>query len=101
MRTSTLLCALLPAFLAGCAWYDIRPISARETANWATGEPPSAEGYIFYQPELYFAVTIATAQDANGKNLGDNVTVAPVYLPNYQKPYRVSTHNVLAKADFS
>jgi hypothetical protein len=30
-----------------------------------------------------------------------NVTVTPIYLPNYQKPYRVTTHNFLAKADFT
>ena len=27
--------------------------------------------------------------------------MTPIWLPNYQKPYRVTTHNILAKADFA
>jgi hypothetical protein len=29
------------------------------------------------------------------------VTVTPLYLPNYQKPFRVTTWNFLAKSDFT
>ena len=55
----------------------------------------SKDRYVFYQPELYFAATIT--KDSGGAN----VTVAPIYLPNHERPYRVTTHNFLAKADFA
>ncbi len=94
---------LLPALFAGCAYYEIQPIAAKETEAWAKGVPPKSDGYIFYQPELYFSATIATetVRDANGKEQTlENLSVTPLYLPNYQKPYRVTTHNFLSKADF-
>jgi hypothetical protein len=87
---------LLMAWLTGgCAWYKIQPVSANSLNSWGKTNALS-EGYIFYQPELYFAATIVT--DSAGKK---NITVAPLWLPNYQKPYRLTTHNFLAKADFA
>lgn len=96
--------AISPFIMSGCAYYKITPIAASETSTWASGIPPKNEGYIIYQPELYFSatVTVETVKDANGKDQKkENVSVTPIYLPNYQKPYRVSTHNFLAKADFA
>lgn len=94
---------LLPIALSGCAYYRITPIAANETAQWANGSPPRCSGYIIYQPELYFSatVTVETTKDDKGKEqIKENVEVTPLYLPNYRKPYRVATHNFLAKADF-
>ena len=85
---------MLPALFAGCANYEIRPMAARDMEGWANGVPPQSEGYIIYQPELYFSATVTTDGDK------EDVTVTPIYLPNYQKPYRVTTRNFLAKADF-
>ena len=90
---------MLAALLTGgCAWYDIQPIPAESLNGWGktNGLP---EGYIFYQPELYFAATIVT--ESTGPTNKQNVTVTPVWLPNYQKPYRLTTHNFLARADFT
>lgn len=101
LTISTLL--VLPLLPVGCASYRIQPISGTEVARWADSQTPLKEGYIFYQPELYFAatITIETAKDKDGKEqTQESVSVAPLYLPNYQKPYRLTTHNVLAKADF-
>jgi hypothetical protein len=39
--------------------------------------------------------------EAAGSTNKQSITVTPVWLPNYQKPYRVTTHNFLAKADFT
>ena len=79
----------------GCAWYDIQPVPADSLNGWGkTNCLP--EGYIFYQPELYFSATVVT-ESADKQT----VTVTPIWLPNYQKPYRVTTHNILAKADFT
>jgi len=87
--------SLMAWLTGGCAWYDIQPISANSLSNWGkTNSLP--EGYIFYQPELYFSATIVT--DSADKQI---VTVTPLWLPNYQKPYRLTTHNFLAKADFT
>ena len=83
---------------SGCAWYKIQPISADSLNGWGKTNC-LAEGYIFYQPELYFLATIVTEfTDPASKQ---NITVTPIWLPNYQKPYRVTTHNILAKADFT
>ena len=90
--------SLVAALTGGCAWYDIQPISASSLNNWGkTNALP--EGYIFYQPELYFSATIVT--DSTAPTGKANITVTPLWLPNYQKPYRLTTHNFLAKADFS
>jgi hypothetical protein len=39
--------------------------------------------------------------ESTGSTSKQTVTVAPLWLPNYQKPYTVTTHNILAKADFT
>jgi hypothetical protein len=88
------LVALVVALWTGCARYKIQPIAASELKGWATNR--LSEGYVFYQPELYFVVTYAT-----NTNKQTTLTVTPVYLPNYQKPYRLTTCNFLAKADFA
>jgi hypothetical protein len=95
----TLCFVSLAAWLTGgCAWYNIQPISADSLNGWGkTNCLP--EGYVFYQPELYFSATIVT--ESTGSTNKQNVTVTPIWLPNYQKPYRVTTHNILAKADFT
>ena len=54
----------------------------------------------FYEPELYFLVTSAPAP-ASKPDAAMVLNMTPIYLPNPNKPYRVSTHNFLAKSDFS
>ena len=95
MKRILCLFPLAAALLAGgCAYYKIQPVSASSVQNWGKTNGPQ-EGYVFYQPELYFAATIT-------KDSGSaNVTVTPIYLPNHERPYRVTTHNFLAKADFT
>lgn len=98
---------LLPILAAltggGCAWYNIQPMARAEVKRWGEPGKALAEGYIFYQPELYFSATITTEMVKN--KLGEDeskqtITVTPLYLPNYNKPYRMTTHNFLAKSDF-
>jgi len=86
----------------GCAYYKIQPVSASSLQNWGKTNGPQ-EGYVFYQPELYFAAMIATDStgDKDAAQPKQNVTVTPIYLPNHERPYRVTTHNFLAKADFT
>jgi len=98
MKRTLFFVALTAWLTGGCAWYDIQPISANSLNGWGkTNALP--EGYVFYQPELYFSATIVT--ESTGSTSKQTVTVTPVWLPNYQKPYRVTTHNFLAKADFT
>lgn len=95
----TLCFVFLAALLTGgCAWYKIQPISADSLNGWGKTRC-LPDGYIFYQPELYFSATIVP--DSAGSADKQNVTVTPLWLPNYQKPYRVTTHNILARADFT
>ena len=104
MKRILILLPLLASFTGGgCAWYKIQPIAQTEVNRWGAAGKPLAEGYIFYQPELYFSATITTETVKNAAGVEEskqNISVTPVYLPNYRKPYRVTTHNFLAKADF-
>jgi hypothetical protein len=98
MKRTLCFVSLAALLTGGCAWYKIQPISADSLNGWGkTNCLP--EGYVFYQPELYFSATIVT--ESTGSTSKQNVTVTPIWLPNYQKPYRVTTHNILAKADFT
>jgi len=98
MKRTLCFVSLAALLTGGCAWYKIQPISADSLNGWGKTNCLS-EGYIFYQPELYFSATIVT--ESTGSTSKQNVTVTPIWLPNYQKPYRVTTHNILAKADFT
>jgi hypothetical protein len=81
---------------AGCASYTIQPVAPTAAGSW--GGNASREGYVFYEPELYFLVTCAPAAKPDAAPV---VTVTPLYLPNSNKPYRVTTQNFLAKSDFT
>jgi hypothetical protein len=91
--------------LAGCATYTIQPISATKLdREW--NSDTAKKGYVFYQPELYFLVTPGTASkgetnDAASTNKNSVLSVTPIFLPNPNKPYRVTTFNFLAKSDFA
>ena len=89
-------------FADGCAYYKIRPVAAASLKDWGKINGPR-EGYIFYQPELYFSATILTesANAGGDPQAKQTVTVAPLYLPNYQKPFRVTTWDFMAKSDFT
>ena len=89
-------------FAGGCAYYKIQPVPAASLKNWGETNGPR-EGYIFYQPELYFSATILTesAKAGDDPQVKQTVTVAPLYLPNYQKPFRVTTWDFMAKSDFT
>jgi len=90
-------------FAGGCAYYKIQPVTAASLKNWGKTDGPR-EGYIFYQPELYFSATIlpdSTNASGGTAQAKQTVTVTPLYLPNYQKPFRVTTRNFLAKSDFT
>jgi len=64
--------------LSGCAGYRIELDGKRK-------------GYDVYQPEPYLQVQY------NDKGSTGQI----IWLPNYKKRYRISTWNLLAKADFS
>jgi hypothetical protein len=94
--------------LAGCASYTIQPVKPEEISKWNEGKPGT--GYVFYQPELYFLVTstpskitgdTAPAKASSADGPVATFSVAPLYLPNPGKPYRVTTFNFLAKSDFT
>ena len=63
--------------LSGCAGYSIK---LNGTGN----------GYDVYRPEPYLLV----------KPAADKIDAEIIWLPNYSQRYRISTWNLLAKADF-
>ncbi len=106
--------------LVGCASYTIQPVASADLKKWNEGKLD--QGYLFYQPELYFLVTSTPAKatgDTNATNRASadetkknpagsanenqslTFSVTPIYLPNPNKPYRVTTFNFLAKSDFT
>lgn len=101
-RTGCVFFLMAALLTGGCAYYKIQPIPPASLEAWSktNGLP---DGYIFYQPELYFSATILTeaAKAGSSGQPRQTVTVTPLYLPNYQKPFRVTTRNFLAKSDFS
>jgi len=107
VKTEALLLATFCLGVAGCATYHIQPVSSTELAKWHQGK--LNEGYVFYQPELYFLVTPsvnpgkATENDKSAKpaDTTAGLTVTPLYLPNPTMAYRVTTFNILAKSDFA
>jgi hypothetical protein len=111
-----LILAIICLLDVGCAFYTVHPITGQNLdQKWRDGELP--KGYVFYQPELYFLVTPNPAQKDGTKTPPSNkkspklsnptpdknsgFSVTPVYLPNPQKPYRLTTFNFLAKSDFT
>jgi hypothetical protein len=90
--------AIVTGSLVGCASYTIQPVPPAGSGSW--GGDTNREGYIFYEPELYFLVTSAPAP-ASKPDAAMVLNMTPIYLPNPNKPYRVSTHNFLAKSDFT
>jgi hypothetical protein len=90
--------AIITGSFVGCASYAIQPVPPSRPDSW--GVATNHEGYIFYQPELYFLVTSSPAP-ASKPDTGPALNVTALYLPNPNKPYRVSTHNFLAKSDFT
>lgn len=95
-----LLLAILLPLLAGCARYTIERTVIPDQ-NWGACHHDN-KGYVFYQPELYFSVTAEPAKETKpGEPNPVQYTVKPVYLPNYAKPYKLTTCNFLAKSDFT
>ena len=101
MKRALCVLSLAAALLTGgCAYYKIQPVAASSLKHW--GEAGcTQEGYVFYQPELYFVATVPAESAVSTGQLKQNVTITPLYLPNYQKPFRVTTWNFLAKSDFT
>lgn len=93
-RLSGLLTTLIAVLLlAGCASYTIQPVAGKQLRrDWSNNS--AAKGYVFYQPELYFLATLT-----NGP-AGQQMVVTPIYLPNPEKAYQLTTFNFLAKSDF-
>ncbi len=66
--------------LAGCASYDLTPITIDDVHN-----PDFGEGYVFHAPAPYLI-------EIGGKH-------KIVYLPDFDRPYRFTRHEFLAKSE--
>lgn len=80
---------LLATLTTACAGYNVSPIDPDGMKSWGTGD----DGYVIYEPDPYLRVVRTTV---DGK---EQVAADIVYLPNKQRPYRVSTYAWLATAD--
>jgi hypothetical protein len=89
MKLALLLSSLLIA--SGCAHYDIDAIGS---AGYQSGH----EGYVCYEPDPYLAVLPMI--DKDGKPT-DQMNIQLVWLPNYDRAYRVTSTAGLSKADFA
>src|ERR1039457_118125 len=102
-HTVSVLLLVAAWFAGGCAYYKIQPIPAASLKDWGKTNGPR-EGYIFYQPELYSSATVLedpAPKTGSRTPANKTVTGVPLYLPNYQRPFRVTTRNFLAKSDFT
>src|SRR5467141_693317 len=113
MRVGIFILSVFSLALAGCASYSIQPICSEEGDPWKEKAPK--EGFVFCQSELYFLVTpsgsssktnsgtsTVQATPTSDKTSSEAAfSVTPIYLPNPEKSYRVTTFNFLAKSDFA
>lgn len=84
--------------LAGCAGYKLTPVSrsAVEAAH-AHGGP---EGYIVYAPQPFLLATInAPVKDDKGVTSPPTYKFEIIHLPNFDRPYRFTRHEFLAKSE--
>src|SRR5436190_13981370 len=83
--------ALFPLLLtAACAGYEIIPVAPADLVTWGAA---AKDGYIIYEPDPYLRIVQATV---DGKL---TASADIIYLPNRNRPYRVSTYALLATAD--
>jgi hypothetical protein len=100
MRSRTIVW-VLAVTLAGCAGVDIRPIS-QERAVQAHGGADKERGYLVYEPVVVVEVgprQACTTAEAKGRCSLQTQCVAgaPFVLPDYSRPYLVSTRSGLGK----
>jgi hypothetical protein len=102
MRSLAAIFMLLAAVLSGCAGVEIRPIS-QERALRAHEDGGAERGYIVYEPAVVVEVAarqVCVTADAKGKCTLQTQCVAgaPFILPDYSRPYLVSTKSGLGKS---
>jgi hypothetical protein len=102
MRSLAGICVTLSVLLAGCAGLDVRPIS-QERALRAHEGSSDERGYIVYEPVVVVEVgprQVCTATEGKGKCTLQTQCAAgaPFILPDYSRPYLVSTKSGLGKA---
>lgn len=90
------------AGVGGCAAYKVTPVSHDAVVKAHEGGGP--EGYVVYALKLFL---LASRAPVEGKKDGQSAadaspayTVTPMWLPDYSRPYRVTTEVFLAKGDF-
>jgi hypothetical protein len=101
MRSIVALGMLLAFLLAGCAGVDIRPVSP-DRAEAAHEAGRDEHGYIVYAPVVVVEVAarqVCTTPEAKGKCTLQTQCVAgaPFILPDYSRPYLVSTKTGLGR----
>jgi hypothetical protein len=101
MRPHVMTLALLAALLAGCAGVEIRSIS-QERALQAHDGAGKEHGYIVYEPVVVVEVgprQVCTGTEGKGKCTlrSQCVAGAPFVLPDYSRPYLVSTKSGLGR----
>jgi hypothetical protein len=101
VRSLAALCMSLAATLTGCGGVDVRPIS-QERALGAHDAGSDERGYIVYEPVVVVEVSprqVCSATDSKGKCTLHTQCVAgtPFILPDYSRPYLLSTTAGLGK----
>lgn len=101
MRLQAMVGVLLTALTVGCAGVEIRSIS-QDRALQAHEGTHEERGYIVYEPVVVVEVSprqVCTAAEGKGKCSLQTQCVAgaPFILPDYSRPYLVSTRSGLGK----
>lgn len=91
----------------GCAAYKVTPVSHKavmDSHSCCNGDKGGPEGYVVYAPKLFLLATRTPVEAKKGEDGAANVppayTVTPMWLPDYSRPYRVTTEVFLAKGNF-
>lgn len=83
--------------LTGCAGYRLEPTTPEDAAA-VHRSSQTKEGYIFYEPHPYVMGTLKGSK-ADDKGTSAEYDFQLVYLPDYDRPYRFTRYETLAKND--
>ncbi len=89
--------------VTGCAGYKLTPISPGEASSAHCEGREGKEGYIFHAPQPFLMGTLkpgTTPSEADG-SVSAAYDFQIVYLPDYERPYRFTRYEFLAKSDVS
>lgn len=94
-RSLVMLLGVAAVVGAGCAGYKLKPISPAEAKRSHEEGSKSNEGYIFHAPQPFLLGTLKELDGGKSPTYDFKL----IYLPDYNRPFRFTRYEFLAKSD--